>query len=67
MLVAWSAGTLGNGPSDIVQGALPLTGFAMQTVGRIGRLDLAMNGFIDSRGTEGDAGIVKHRRTFRPA
>ena len=66
-LVAWSAAAFGDGPSDIIQGALSLAGLAMQAVRGIGGLDLAVNRLIDPRGTEGNAGTVKQGRTFRPA
>ena len=39
----------------------------MQAVGRIGRLDFVVNGFINPRRTERDAGAAIHGRAFRPA
>jgi len=51
--VARAAAALGAGPADIVKRAFPLAGFAVQTVRRVGRLDLVANRLID-------AGRAKH-------
>jgi len=39
-LVSWAAGTFGDGPADIVKGTFSLTGFAVQAIRGVGRLDL---------------------------
>jgi len=65
--VARSAGAFGDGPSDVVEGALSLAGFAVEAVRGIGGFDLVVDGFVYAGGAEGDAGAVECRSTFGSA
>ena len=65
--VSWAAGAFGDGPADVVEGTLPLAGFAVQTVGGVGRVNLIMNRFIYARRAERNTGAVKFRCALGPA
>ncbi len=57
--VSWAAGAFGAGPADIIKGTFPLAGLAMQTIGRIGGFNLAVNGFIYAGWAESNAGAAE--------
>ena len=65
--VSWAAGAFGDRPSDIVKGALSLAGFAVQAVGRIGRLYFVVYRLVYARRAEGDTGAVEPRCAFSAA
>jgi len=59
--VAGAAAAFGGRPADVVERALALAGLAVQTVRRVGRLDLAVDRLVDARRTERDAGGLEDR------
>jgi len=54
--ISRAAGAFGDSPADVIKRAFALAGLAVQAVGGVGGLDLALDGFIDSAGTKRDAG-----------
>jgi len=66
-LISRSTGAFGSGPADIVERTLPLTGPAVQAVGRIGRLNLIVHSFINASRAERNTGAVEPRCAFSPA
>ena len=63
-LIAWPAPTFRNGPPDIVERALSLAGFAMQTVGWVGRLYFIVHRLVYTRRAECDTGTIECGRAF---
>lgn len=66
-LIARSAAAFGDRPPDIVEGTFSLAGFAVQAVGRVGRLYLVVDCLIYSRRAERNTGTVEYRRAFGSA
>jgi hypothetical protein len=62
--IARAAGAFRGGPADVVKGAFPLAGLAVQTVGGIGGFDLVVYHLIDARRAKRDARPSEFRRAF---
>ena len=63
-LIAWPAPAFRNSPPDIVERALPLAGFAMQTVGWIGWLYFIVHRLVYTRRAECNTGTIEYGCAF---